>query len=310
MHAFRHPRFPNMSPVPIRIGGVPEHYNAPFHKVLDNAAPSNLFEWKSYPGGTGAMLEALETNEIDLAIVLSEGAIKHSLCTNGSVRILGTYVNTPLFWGVHVSPTSGIDSMKDLNERISNLTFGVSRFGSGSHLMAIVHAASLGLSDRLPKFQIVNNMDGAAKSMNAGEIDVFLWDIPTADKYTRTGVWNVIGQVSGDWPSFVFVVRQSEDKNILNEIVKIIQLVEDAAAAIQTGGIESEQYLCAKHGITENQSKEFLDKISWNCKLELSRKVVRTVVDSLRVSGIVGGEHVTDSPESVIAHPTQCKLIE
>ena len=266
----------------VRIGGVPEHYNAPFKKC------EKLFEWTSYPGGTGAMLEALEKNEIDIAVVLTEGAVKHSISSKGSTRILGTFVNNPLPWGVHVSPSSGIQCMSDFNSRISQLNFGISRFGSGSHLMAIVHAATLGLP--APQFRVVNNMDGAAKCMEANEIDTFLWDIPTADKYTQKGVWNVIGQVSGDWPSFVLVVRQDVPEVTLKEIVEIVDQVRHAANQITSGPIDlSAQYLCDEYKLTRNQAEQFLEKISWNCSFEVSKKVIETVKNSLRVSGIIDG---------------------
>ena len=288
----------------IRIGGVPEHYNAPFHKVSDE----KMFEWKSYPGGTGAMLEALEKSEIDLAVVLTEGAIKHALCTNGSVRILGTFVNNPLPWGVHVSPNSGITCMSDLNAKISNLTFGISRYGSGSHLMAIVHSASQ-KGSQLPKFKIVNNMDGAAKAMEAREIDVFLWDIATADKYSRSGVWHVIGEVCGDWPSFVFVVRENTERSELDRMVKIFESLGNAAKSLKNGQNESVKYLCETHGITQIQSENFLKQISWNCKPELSRKVIKTVVDSLRVSGIVSDDQAQGS-DTLITFPVRCRIVE
>ena len=290
----------------IRIGGVPEHYNAPFHKLMDSN--ENLFQWKSYPGGTGAMLEALENRDIDLAVLLTEGAIKHALCTNGSVRILGTFVNNPLPWGVHVSPKSGIKNMSELNAKISNCVFGISRFGSGSHLMAIVHAASLHGSS-MPQFKIVHNMDGAAKAMEVGEIDVFLWDVATADKFARQGVWHVIGQVAGDWPSFVFVVRNDVDELVLEKMTAIIDSLKHAAISLTNGQEESVQYLCTKHGITETQSTEFLREISWNCNLELSKKVIDTVVESLFVSGIVTREQANQS-ESLVIHPTRCRSIE
>jgi hypothetical protein len=50
-------------------------------------------------------------------------------------------------------------------------------------------------------------MVGARDAMNQNLIDVFLWDISTADVYARSGDWKCIGKVNGDWPAFVFAVR-------------------------------------------------------------------------------------------------------
>ena len=58
------------------------------------------------------------------------------------------------------------------------VTFGISRFGSGSHLMALLYMKSLGEEESSfpPVFKVVNNMQGARVAMMNKEIDVFLWD--------------------------------------------------------------------------------------------------------------------------------------
>jgi hypothetical protein len=56
------------------------------------------------------------------------------------------------------------------------VTFGISRFGSGSHLMALLYAKTLGDLRSEPLFKVVNTMQGAREAMLNKEIDVFLWD--------------------------------------------------------------------------------------------------------------------------------------
>ncbi|MCD8528764.1 MAG: hypothetical protein LRY27_02025, partial [Chitinophagales bacterium] len=62
----------------IRVGGVPEHFNLPWHLAIEN----NLFanenievEWITYKGGTGEMTKALRQNEVDVCVVLTEGIV-------------------------------------------------------------------------------------------------------------------------------------------------------------------------------------------------------------------------------------------
>jgi hypothetical protein len=53
------------------------------------------------------------------AIVLTEGAVRHSISTKGRTCLLGTFIKSPLVWGVHVRETDdGIRNMDDLNERL------------------------------------------------------------------------------------------------------------------------------------------------------------------------------------------------
>jgi len=88
-----------------RIGGVPEHFNFPWYYGIEmgyfDAAGFEL-EWADYPGGTGAMSNALKNNEIDMALLLTEGAIRE-ICLGANFKIVKTYVETPLIWGIHTS---------------------------------------------------------------------------------------------------------------------------------------------------------------------------------------------------------------
>ena len=50
----------------IRIGGVPEHFNLPWHDVIADAR-DYASTWRDYPGGSGAMIDALASDELDVA---------------------------------------------------------------------------------------------------------------------------------------------------------------------------------------------------------------------------------------------------
>ena len=75
----------------IRVGGVPEHFNTPWH--LANAAGKYAevgiaLEWVEFPGGTGAMASALRNDQIDVAIGLTEGIVADIL-KGSPARIIG-----------------------------------------------------------------------------------------------------------------------------------------------------------------------------------------------------------------------------
>ena len=62
----------------IKIGGVPEHFNMPWHYAKDQGyfdAIDAEVSWQDYPGGTGAMCADLRDEVIDIAIVLTEGIV-------------------------------------------------------------------------------------------------------------------------------------------------------------------------------------------------------------------------------------------
>jgi len=279
----------------MKIGGVPEHYNAPIHRGL---AKVEGWEFQSFPSGTGAMLEALEKADIDLAVLLTEGVSKHALFT-GKTRIIGTYVDNPLPWGVHVSPTGRIQSMNDLNANLASLRFGISRMGSGSHLMANVHASVC--KSEVPEFKIVDTMKGARDAMERGEIDVFLWDITTADVYAREGVWKCIGTVSGDWPAFVFACRSDTYSAKLGEIENFVSELEKQCVVMKTDADgQSVPYLMDKYRISESQAVEFMKTISWNSRLVVSKAAIERVINALQQSSILPSDRQYSPSQAVM----------
>ena len=85
------------------------------------------------------MCKALRSGDVDIAIVLTEGIIKDIINGNPS-KITQVFVKSPLIWGIHVGAKSKFKTINDLE----HATVAISRFGSGSHLMAIVNAYNNG----------------------------------------------------------------------------------------------------------------------------------------------------------------------
>ena len=122
----------------IKIGGVPEHFNLAWYLTLKNGeykAEGINLRWIDYYGGTGAMCKALREGDIDIAVILTEGIIKDIIAGNPS-KIVQTFVQSPLIWGIHVAKNS---SFKTVNE-LKGTKAAISRYGSGSHLMAYINA--------------------------------------------------------------------------------------------------------------------------------------------------------------------------
>eukprot|EP00965_Chrysotila_dentata_P058760 1949587-Pleurochrysis_carterae.AAC.1 len=77
----------------LRVGGVPEHFNTPWHTADAQGsfeAAGIKLEWHEYKGGTGEMALALRNDEIDVAILLTEGIVA-DIHKGSSARLLGTF---------------------------------------------------------------------------------------------------------------------------------------------------------------------------------------------------------------------------
>jgi len=209
----------------VRIIGVPEHFNLPWHLAIEEGAFEERginLEWTEIPEGTGRMSEMLKNKDTDLAIILTEGIVK-SITEGNEVKIIQEYIASPLLWGIHVDAKSSFTSLTDLKDT----TAAISRYGSGSHLMSYVQATEMIWDTKKLKFELVNNLDGAVQSLSSGSADYFMWERFTTKPLVDSGVFKHLGNCPTPWPCFVLVGTNSflkENEGILNHILEIINM--------------------------------------------------------------------------------------
>ena len=207
----------------IRIGGVPEHFNLPWHLCIENgnfAEQGINVVWRDFPDGTGAMNKALRNSEIDVAVILTEGIVKDIIAGNPS-RIVQTYIASPLIWGIHVNYNSKYSSIEQLKDK----TVAISRMGSGSHLMACVNAEQQGWNPDELEYQIVSNIDGAVKALHNREADYFMWEHFTTKPLVDKKIFRRVADCPTPWPCFVIAVRDEVLHSNREEIKKLLQVI-------------------------------------------------------------------------------------
>lgn len=208
----------------IHIGGVPEHFNLAWYLTLRDGAYKakgiNL-RWEDFHGGTGQMCMALRNKEIDLAVILTEGIIKDIIAGNPS-RIVQTFVQSPLQWGIHVAEASKYNSIEDLKGSKA----AISRYGSGSHLMAYIHAENNNWNlDEDLHFEVIKNLSGAVDGLTEGIADYFMWEKFTTKPYVDDGTFRRLGTCPTPWPCFVIAVREEVLENHLEDVKTILRIV-------------------------------------------------------------------------------------
>tara|TARA_R110002049_G_scaffold87533_1_gene221861 strand:- start:10416 stop:11270 length:855 start_codon:yes stop_codon:yes gene_type:complete len=210
--------------VNVTIGGVPEHFNLPWHLALNKGKFMEHgidLRWKDFPGGTGAMCKALREETIDMSVILTEGIIKDIIDGNLS-KIIQTYVQTPLNWGVHVAVNAPYKHIDDLKEKKA----AISRYGSGSHLMAFINAQNNHWDiDNDLDFKVVKNLEGAIVGLSNGKVDYFLWEKFTTKPLVDNGIFRNIGNCPSPWPCFVIAARTEFLKNEKKTIKTILEVI-------------------------------------------------------------------------------------
>lgn len=273
-----------MKQTTIRLGGVPEHFNLPIHLAKergDFAARGVDMQWTTYGGGTGQMTKALRDGEIDACILLTEGIIKDIIAGNQS-KIVSGYVTTPLIWGVH----TGANNKLQYHSQIYDKKYGISRFGSGSHLMAIVDATVNDRKLKKEQFKIIKNIEGALESLESLKSDVFYWEKYTTKPYVDNGQLRRIGEFITPWPCFMIAATNEILEREPENIIRMLRTIHDSCDQfMQTN--DSIKTVSKRYGQKEKDVERWYHSTEWAIHGWVSDKMLRSVVHNLTVAEII-----------------------
>lgn len=207
----------------VKIIGVPEHFNLPWHLAMEDNAFEDRginLEWTDIPEGTGKMTQMLKDGEADIGIILTEGIIK-SISQGNPSKIVQTFVSSSLLWGIHVAANSERNSIADLKKD----KVAISRLGSGSHLMAYVNAQNQGWNTENLEFEIINNLDGAIENLTSGSNAYFMWEHFTTKPLVDIGTFKRVGDCPTPWPCFVIAASNNflkENSGVVRHVLEVI----------------------------------------------------------------------------------------
>ena len=245
----------------IRIAGVPEHFNHPWTKAIAENKFSNQginLQWTSVPEGTGRLNQMLRDGETDIAIILTEGIIKDILAGNPS-KIVQVYVESPLIWGIHVADESPYETPESLKDK----KVAISRLGSGSELMARVHAHQMGWANDRMQFEIVNTIEGAVDALQNKSADYFMWEQFMTKPLVDQGIFRRVGVCPTPWPSFVIAVRDEVLENEADSIRTILNVINETTRTFkQQEGIST--ILSDTFNQNENDILEWMKLTTWS----------------------------------------------
>jgi len=269
-----------------RTGGVPEHFNAPWHLAMQeqifDESPFAV-DWQTTPGGTGALTEALRNRDLDIAVLLTEGIVA-DIANGSDACIVGTYVASPLVWGVHVHATSPMTSIREIAGR----RFAISRFGSGSHLMTFVEADNQGWGEsEAPRFVRVGNLDGAVKALREEHADVFLWEKYTTKPVVDRGEWRRIGEVPTPWPAFVFAATPEVARGERALLDGLIATIGAYCARVMADPDTSIPYIATQQGLREEDVRAWFATTEWRCESRVDRGSIDHAASVLARIGVI-----------------------
>lgn len=261
----------------VKIIGVPEHFNFPWHLAIEEGAFEERgieLEWTDIPEGTGRMCKMLESGETDLAIVLTEGLVK-SITEGNPSKIVQEYIASPLQWGIHVGTESSYKQISDLK----NTKTAISRFGSGSHLMAFVNAQNESWDTTNLNFEVINNLNGAVEALTNGKADYFMWEHFTTKPLVDNGTFRRLGDCPTPWPCFMVAATDkfiAQNESVLRHVLEVINLYTSEFKRIPS----IDRTLANRYEQELEDIQEWLSITRWS-QVQINTQVLDKVQDTL-----------------------------
>ena len=284
-----------MSSSSLRVGFVPEHFSTPLHFAKTRFDAQ--IDLQPFPAGTGALISALQSKSIDVAIGLTEGFVNglaraKSSGSDAGFNLVGTYVESPLRWAVSTGADRGdIATESDPGEWVKGLKgkkLGVSRVGSGSYVMGFVMADKLGwLEESKTPFEVValENFEGLRNGVKDGKADFFMWEHFTSKKYFDEGSIRKIGEIMTPWASWMVVARpEIEDERLEG----LFEKVDQGVKYFQENTGEAVEYISSELDYSKEDAEEWLKTVQFAQGIKGVRtSVVDETLAVLKKAGVV-----------------------
>ena len=267
------------------IGGVPEHFNIPWRKSIDEGlfALKNIeLDWHDYRGGTGDLIQALEDKTLDIAIMLTEGAIK-AIADGKNFKIIQIYVNSPLIWGIYAYRTTTLTSLEDIKAP----HFCISRHYSGSHLMAFLLSKKFNWALNEDSFSIIGNFIGALGNMQENPDNLFLWERFMTKPYVDSGQLTKMGEIATPWPSFSIVVREDFMNENQAVLIQMLEMIAQYTYKFKQNAQQSIEYIASFFGFSIQDMKTWLADTDWNYVLDPPELKIEGAVKLLKELGLI-----------------------
>jgi ABC-type nitrate/sulfonate/bicarbonate transport system substrate-binding protein/cyclopropane fatty-acyl-phospholipid synthase-like methyltransferase len=277
--------------------------------------------------GTGALLAALQAGEVDLIVALSEGLVS-AIAQGAPVRILGTYVESPLCWAIstagkaqqqqqqHGQQQEQPQQRSPVINEVADLRgqkIGISRFTSGSHLMSCVLATQRGWKQDDLAYVVEGNFEALRASVNEGKTAAFMWESFTTKPFHDSGEVRRIGEIYTPWPCFLLAsaTKVLDDADKRRAIRLVRQAVQEACRLFRNeAGMAT--LVSQRYGLRAEDAAEWYAQVRITASEVVSESTLEQPLQALKDAAILTREtypkdlplsHFVDEGEFVRLEP-------
>lgn len=266
----------------LTLAGVPEHFNLPWHLAIEAGVFADLgirLQWQDFSDGTGAMMRAAANQDVDVALVLTEGAIAH-ITQNQNTRMVGTWVKSPLVWGVHSGPHTKKGPHYPHDGRIA-----ISRYGSGSHLMPLVHAHQESYKKPL-EFVEIGTLSSSLQAFDKDLVDTFYWERTMTVPQVQAGQLVLDGDFQAPWPAFVGVRAGGSQADIDDDWRKVLLAMADFMPKLLADTDVFLAQVSEKYALPPDETRTWFARTTWAPALDVDAAAVERVNEALQQAGV------------------------
>ena len=189
---------------------------------------------------------------------------------------MSVYTESPLIWGIHVPASSRLRSVEEL----AGARYAISRRGSGSHLMAFVHARERGWPlDRL-ELVVVRDLKGAIDAFAQDGADVFFWEKFMTKPLVDDGRFRRVADFTGAGPrsSSAQPTRRSRHARPAR-----------CRRRPRARGRSPHAARRPRRRAYSPRRRQWLAATRWATQVGVERRSIAPVVDALRAAGLIDG---------------------
>lgn len=267
----------------LRVGYIPEHFASPLLLLSRTSWGEANLELVSQPAGTGQVLTSFDGGEdqkIDVAIALTEALIAGIAKGRKDIKLVGSYVKTPLVWAVSTGTSPQAEKYQSIDD-LRGTTLGISRVGSGSQIMASVMAlqrswptggegAGEGAEEGGISFHIDNTFPSLRSSVNTGRTSAFMWETFTTKPFYDSGEVRKIGEVPTPWPSWTIAastktaLASGASRTLLDDFLHRLQgAIEDFTSEASLREGRPEEFIIKELGYQRKDVEDWLKTVRW-----------------------------------------------
>ncbi|MFM7310811.1 MAG: hypothetical protein ACKOZY_09395, partial [Flavobacteriales bacterium] len=262
-------------------------YNLPWTLAAERdifSSESIELVWTMYAGGTGAMTAALERDELDVAILLTEGFLAAAAQGLRS-KIVKVSIDTPLIWGIYTGQDSTQHDVRfDHAPRIA-----ISRHGSGSHIMPMIHAHRMGIQLEHNPWVVVNSLRGAVDSLTANASDYFYWERFMTRPHVLSSELRKLGEFAAPWSSFLIIATERALKEKGDTILQLLKIMNEECIRFKQENSSVVQ-IAKRFDMSLPEARTWIHDTQWNFDFSIRKQDLQEAIQALNAVGLLNDD--------------------